>query len=167
MQPYLNSTPQVSTAVPRSHINLIESFETVPKSYIQHPINIRMSHDHGTIHSSAHTVSYDRHTTNTVQVRIIHGRHGIVRVYTVSHGSYGLTRPLHQHTLYNENHNYLLPPSIARSTQSSCCVILECIQRRSFPRTERMQKGPSRPADNSSLLALPSLMSRRGTTNVY
>ena len=43
-----------------------------------------MSHDHRTIHTSVHTVlydrhttntvSYDRHTTNTVPVRIIHGQ---------------------------------------------------------------------------------------------
>jgi hypothetical protein len=44
-----------------------------------------MSQDHGTIRTSAHTASYDRHKTNTVHVRNIHGRHGIVRVYTVSH----------------------------------------------------------------------------------
>jgi hypothetical protein len=54
-------------------------------------INTRMSHDHRTIHTSVHTVlydrhttntvSYDRHTTNTVQVRIIHGQ---VRPDTVS-----------------------------------------------------------------------------------
>ena len=50
-----------------------------------------MSHDHRTIHTSVHTVlydrhttntvSYDRHTTNTVPVRIIHGQ---VRPDTVS-----------------------------------------------------------------------------------
>ena len=54
-------------------------------------INTRMSHDHRTIHTSVHTVlydrhttntvSYDRHTTNTVPVRIIHGQ---VRPDTVS-----------------------------------------------------------------------------------
>lgn len=50
-------------------------------------INTRMSHDHRTIHTSVYTVlydqygSYDRHTTNTVQVRIIHGQ---VRPDTVS-----------------------------------------------------------------------------------
>ena len=47
-------------------------------------INTQMSHDHRTIHTSVHTVlydrhttntvSYDRHTTNTVPVRIIHGQ---------------------------------------------------------------------------------------------
>jgi hypothetical protein len=72
-----------STSEPNRAKIVYKSFETVQKSYIQHPINIRMSHDHGTIHSSAHTVSYDRHTNNTVQVRIIHGRHGLVRVYTI------------------------------------------------------------------------------------
>jgi hypothetical protein len=161
IQPYLKSTPRVSPTVPRSYINRIESFETVHKSYIQHSINIRMSHDHGTIHSSTQTVSYDRHTTNTVQVRIIHGVHGIIWVYTVSHGLvYGLTWPLHQHELYNENDNYLLPPSIARSTQSSCCIILESTQKRRFPCTEGMQEGPPRPADHSNLMPLPSQMSR-------
>ena len=54
-------------------------------------INTRMSHDHRTIHTSGHTVLYDHHTTsmvsydchtiNTVQVRIIHGQ---VRQDTVS-----------------------------------------------------------------------------------
>jgi hypothetical protein len=86
IQPYLKSTPRLSPTVSRSYINRTESFETVPKSYIQHPINTRKSHDHGTIHTSAHTASNDRHAINTVQVRIIHGRHGIVRVYTVSNG---------------------------------------------------------------------------------
>jgi hypothetical protein len=85
IQPYVKSTPRVSPTVSRSYINRMESFETVPKSYIQHPINTRMSQDHGMLQTSAHTVSYDRHTTNTVHIRYIHGRHGIVRVYTVSH----------------------------------------------------------------------------------
>jgi len=52
-----------------SYINRMKSYETVPKS----TSNTR----------SAHMVLYDRHTTNTVQVRIIHGP---VRLYTVLHG---------------------------------------------------------------------------------
>jgi hypothetical protein len=82
----ISSPLRVSPTESRSYINRMESFETVLKSYIQHSINTRISHDHGTIHTSAYTVSYDRHATNTVQVRTIHDRHGIVRVYTVSHG---------------------------------------------------------------------------------
>jgi hypothetical protein len=160
IQPYMKPTSRVSPTEPRSYINRMESFETVPKSYIHYPINIRMSHDHGTIHSIAQTVLKDSHTNNMVQVRIIHGIHGIVRVYTVSHVLvYGLTRPLHQHELYNENHKYLLPPSIARSTQSTCCIILEYIQRRRFPCTDGMQEGPPRPDYHSNLLLLSSLMS--------
>jgi hypothetical protein len=95
IQPYLKSTPRVSPTVPRSYINRMKSFETVPKSYTQHPIIIRMSHDHGTIQSSAQTVSYERHTTNTVQVRIMHDIHGMVRVFTVSHGSYTVKHGLY------------------------------------------------------------------------
>jgi hypothetical protein len=77
-----------STSEPNRIKAVYESYgivRTVPKSLIQYPINTRMSQDHGTIQTSAHTVSYDRHTTNTVDIRNIHGRHGIVRVYTVSH----------------------------------------------------------------------------------
>jgi hypothetical protein len=107
----------------RSYINRMESFKIDPKSYIQHPINTRMSHAHGTIHTSAHTVSNDiygsstKHTWQTRIVRVYTASH--VLVYTVLHGLYVST-----------NHNYLLPPSAARSTRSTCCITLECVQRK-------------------------------------
>jgi hypothetical protein len=131
IQPYVKSTPRVSPTVSKSYINRMESFETVPKSYIQHPINTRMSQDHGTSQTGAHTVSYDRHTTNTVHVRKIHSRHGIVRVNTVSHclvRSY--TASTEARTLQKNTATCCLP------TKSTCCIILECIQRRRFGRTE-------------------------------
>ena len=80
IQPHMKSTPRVSSTVSISYINRMESCETVPKSYIQHPI-------HTSVHTvlydrhTTNTVSYDRHTTNTVPVRIIHGQ---VRPDTVS-----------------------------------------------------------------------------------
>ena len=94
----MKNKARVSSTVSKSYINRMEnrmeSCETVLKSYILHintRINTRMSHDHRTIHTSGHTVlydhqttstvSYDCHTINTVQVRIIHGQ---VRPNTVS-----------------------------------------------------------------------------------
>jgi hypothetical protein len=88
-----------------------------------------MSHDHGTMYKSAHTVSYDRHTTNTVQVRIIHGRYGIVRVYTVS---LGLVRYVF-HGLY-------ICMSCTTKTTTTCC----------HPQLEY-------PTDHSNLLTLMNL----------
>jgi hypothetical protein len=99
-----------------------------------------MSQDLGMIHTSAHTISFDRHTTNTVQVRIMHDRNGLVRVYTDSHRlvrSY--TASTYARTV--ERKPQLPAPSTARSTRSSCCIKLECIQRRRFRRTEEYKKG--------------------------
>jgi hypothetical protein len=166
IRPYLKSTPRVSQTVPRSYINCMKSFETVPKSYIQHPTNIWMLHDHGIIHSSAHMVSYDRHTTKTVQVRIIHGRPGMYG-YTRSHTAlHGLTRSLRQHELCNENHNWLLPPSNARSIQCTCCIKLECIKRRSVPRAEGCKKGHQGPPTTPTLWPCRAWLAG-WPTNVY
>ena len=63
--PYIKSTAQVGSTVSISHINRMKSYETVPKSYIQH--------------QSAQTV-------NTIAIRPIQIIHGQVRVHTVSHG---------------------------------------------------------------------------------
>jgi hypothetical protein len=48
-----------------------------------------------------------------------------------------------------------------RFTQRTCCITLECIQRRRFPRTEGIQVGQFRPADHFNLLTLPSLISHQ------
>jgi hypothetical protein len=56
-----------STSEPNSVRMVYKSYEIV-----RDRPNTRMSHDHGTVHTSAHTVTYDRHTTNTVKLRIIY-----------------------------------------------------------------------------------------------
>ena len=86
-------------------------------------INTRMSHDHRTIHTSVHTVlydrhttntvSYDRHTTNTVPVRIIHGqvrpRLYKARVWSYSTRTQQKTQ-LPAATLKQQSTCYIMPP---------------------------------------------------------
>ena len=84
IQPHMKSTPRVSSTVSISYINVWNRVKPFPSPTSNTRINTRMSHDHRTIHTSVHTVlydrhttntvSYDRHSTNTVQVRIIHGQ---------------------------------------------------------------------------------------------
>jgi hypothetical protein len=118
IQPYLKSTPWV-----RWYINRMESFETVPKSNTRltsegHTITVRFTRVHAWFHTIAIRpirFKYESYMADTV-------KYGCKRSHTAS---YGLTRLQHHHEMYNENHNYLLPPSIARSTQSTCCIVLE------------------------------------------
>jgi hypothetical protein len=128
---------------------------TVPKSYIQHPINTRMSHDHGTIHTSAHTFQ-------TIAIRPIRFKYESYMADTVPQG---LVR------------SFYVSTNCTTKTTTKCChtqlldlprllAALECIQRKRFTRIEGIQEWPSRPADHSNLLTLPGVMSW-GPNNVY
>lgn len=161
-----------------------------------HTITVRFTR----VHTQFHTIAirpirfkYESYMVKYGQTRSSTGIHGLTRPRTVLHGLYVciklVSKSVDDHTAleHNENHNYLLPPSTARSTRVlAAYFILECLQRRrrspqgspwkirpariqegpprqpwQRTRSARIQEGPSRPADHSNLLTLPTLMSWR------
>ena len=77
IQPYMKSTSRVSSTVSISYINRMESCETVPKSYIQHPDK----------HSNVTRSPYDSHECTHGFIRSPYDQYGFIQSPYDQYGS--------------------------------------------------------------------------------